>query len=369
MQAAFYYPHSSIQNAELIKTVLLLWDQIDYIRPDWFSPPEPSDPKTKKVKKVIDEAMELVGNHRMPTESEQELVDQQVDMLIQSKLPEWLFFVPENEHLKYNILPDKLLHKTWNRLREAGLVGRDPNPVPGYDFHDWAMHKSLGLTLMSILARVCAGNQKHMITDEGDAYATWTRELTTLAQGKYGNVEMVQNGSSDEKFLVTESLYTIATKPLSLTSILKLRKREIYGKDTILPQLRENYYAELNSYVNQLSKCKGKNDREEIIRQFRQAMRNDLARLKRELKLETRKTLWSRDMATGIVFTIGTFFEPFISSTIGVGALGSTITPATGVIAAWALNRTLLDYQTGREGILSKHPTSWLYMIKPSLMY
>ena len=74
MYAALYYPHASIDNSDLIKSALLLWDQLEYIRPDWYGGPEDAFPTASQdEKKQLSEAIELIGVGREPTNEEKEM--------------------------------------------------------------------------------------------------------------------------------------------------------------------------------------------------------------------------------------------------------------------------------------------------------
>lgn len=370
MQAALYYPHSSLKDAELIKAALLLWDRVEYIRPNWYQ--GPSDPfrgSSKGEKKLLTEAIRMVAVGREPTAEEKQRAHIEIIKLVKSGLPSWFFFNPDNPHNNYPMFPDKLLPETWQLLESENLAGMTASPQPGVHFHDWSMHKSLGLTVMSILAKVCAGTKKRMITDESDAYATWTRCLTKESEGQYGGVDLAEDVAPDAKLLVTTSISVISAKSLSLKSLVRLRRREENGKDTILPILREKYYAELKTYLDGLQECKTDTDRTEVQRQFREAMQGDIRRLRQELKVERGKILWSKDLHAGLVFTAGTFLAPYITSSIGVGALGNAISPVTGLLGAGALRRTQIEFRAAKEKVLKDHPMSWLYMAKPSILH
>lgn len=370
MQAALYYPHSSLKDAELIKSALLLWDRVEYIKPDWYNATVDTFPgATRAEKKLLDEAVEMIGVGREPTPSEKARAHTEIKKLVKSGLPEWFFFNPENPHNNYPMFPDKLLHETWDMLEGENLAGLTPAFKHGEGFHDWSMHKSLGLMIMSILAKVCAGTLKRMITDESDAYASWTRCLTQESQGQYGGIDVAKDIAPEAELLVTTSISVMSAKPLSLKSLVRLRRREIAGKDTILPTLREKYSSRLQTYLDSLQECKTDTDRTEIERQFKGAMRLDLRQLRHELNIETRKLLWSKDMAAGLIFTAGTFLAPYLTATIGVGALGSAISPVAGLMGAGALQRARIDYQAAKERVLKDHPMSWLYTAKPSLWH
>jgi hypothetical protein len=310
VHAALYYTHSSLNNAELIKSALLLWDRVEYIKPDWYEgPARPFPNAPQHEKNQLSEALELIGAGREPTNGEKESAHLEIEKLIRSRLPDWILFTPDNPHTHYSIFPDKLLPKTWQMLKDENLADLTPAFSHGPNFRDWSMHKSLGLLVMSILAKACATNQKMMITDESDAYAMWTRCITREANGRYGKLALADDVAPNSNLLVTTSISVLTAKSINLRTLLNARRREL-----------------------------------------------------QELKLEKGKVIWSREMAAGLVFTVGTFLAPFLSSAIGIGELGSLITPVTGIMAAGALRKTQLEFQAAKQKALENHPMSWLYI-------
>lgn len=82
MYSALYYPHTSIESESLIKTALLLWDQIEYIVPyDGFEPEvEPNG--------EMAQALELVAKPHCPTVDERKLAHMQISDLVEKGVPE-----------------------------------------------------------------------------------------------------------------------------------------------------------------------------------------------------------------------------------------------------------------------------------------
>src|SRR5437870_2825322 len=61
METALYFPFSTIEDPFLLKSALLLWDQLEYISPgDWLQP-QTRDPD-------LLEAIDIVGKPIYPTE-------------------------------------------------------------------------------------------------------------------------------------------------------------------------------------------------------------------------------------------------------------------------------------------------------------
>src|SRR5262249_25100266 len=134
----------------------------------------------------------------------------------------------------------------------------------------------------------------------------------------------------------------------------ELREREVKNNDTLLRDLRHNYFNRLDAYVKQLAQeVRHKGDQDEIARTFEQEMESDLNELKKELKFEARKTLLSKEVFGAVVATALSVVEPISTSIISVGLLG----------------KTLNDYRAAKRKVLKSHAMSWLYQIKPSKIY
>ncbi len=63
MYTALYYPHTKIRMENLMKTSLLLWDQVEYICPENFVPDSYDE-------KVMAEAAELITHQHVPSAPE-----------------------------------------------------------------------------------------------------------------------------------------------------------------------------------------------------------------------------------------------------------------------------------------------------------
>lgn len=355
MYSALYYPHATITDQNIIKTGLLLWDQLEYICPYRGYHP---DQQTSDVQA----ALEIISKPLLPSDEEKSLVHKEVERLINSDLPDWFVFIPENPNLMYGIYPQKMLEKTWNLLLESKFVAQSITPENSpdwYDRHSYVMSSSLGLTLMSILADCCAGTQKRMVTDEVDSYSALMRYITQINNGQYEGLRELRITKmpmleSHYEQLITISLRVIDTDILNLGQLVELRKREIKKNDTLLRDLRHNYFTKLDAYVKQISEdARHEGDRTEILRNFEQAMESDLLDLKRELKLQATKTLLSKEIFGAIVAQAFSVVEPVSSSLVSIGLLGKT----------WS------DYRANKRKALKDHAMSWLYQSKPSKIY
>ena len=113
MRAALYYPHTSVDNVDLVKTALLLWDQLEFIVPWEHFEAEYDDP-------LIERAMELIGVAHCPSRDEQEETHRHIEELIARPLPPSFYFSTQPHHNRpgdvYEIYPEKFLHETLRLL-------------------------------------------------------------------------------------------------------------------------------------------------------------------------------------------------------------------------------------------------------------
>lgn len=145
------YPHSHVYDERVLKTALLLWDNLEWIVPRTNYAPDEEPPPRDAA-----EALGIIGKQHVVSEEAKRLAHAQIMRLANGRLPEWLLFDVNDRKSSYVAYEDKFLYKTFTELREAGLAQR-VGKVRGGAFDDWAMSKSLGLTMMAILADICAG--------------------------------------------------------------------------------------------------------------------------------------------------------------------------------------------------------------------
>jgi hypothetical protein len=295
--------------------------------------------------------------------------------LLAEDLPQWLM-IPrdtENDNRRYSMFSRKLLHKTWHELERRNLVRMQP----GHGGDDYVSHTYLGLTMMAILARNCAGKQKHTITDQNDSYfgllkhlqflsgeteagrtavdersrQTYRRWLDTLG------VAEEQAADKARETLVSITLDVIDAKSLSVKDLLKLRN----DKTRFSAELRQNYAKALEMHLAPLSAPDiTPTDAKGLLDDFRRAMQQDLDRLHDELKLNALKTMLSKEVAVAIT-------APIVSSTALIASgVGSVLAGAIGI---GTLGKVAVDYRSSRNALFQKHPMAFLYSGKGVRLY
>jgi hypothetical protein len=280
MRTALYYPHTEIRSAHLLKTCLLLWDQLEFIVPfEYF--------QFTYQDKEIAEAIELVGVRRAPSDQEKREVHELIEDLATGPLPAPFYYQSSNDEggSHYEMYRDKLLPQTWTMLQELHLAS-------GPQANEHALSQATGLTITSLLADCCAGDTRSRITDRAAAYA----KITNLMLDEQPPVQ------GDHEVVVPLTLKLIGAHDLSLERLIAFRKREAKeakGKD--LQGLRHNYAQMVETHVTAVRDAKRAADRVELERIFEADMAKSLHDLEKELGFAGKNALYSNAAVVTIV--------------------------------------------------------------------
>jgi hypothetical protein len=235
----------------------------------------------------------------------------------------------------------------------------------------------MGLTVMAILARCCAGDLKHTITDQDPSYfamlkhlqylsgedeqgtgqldpanqAVFRRWLDTLAGG------LSQAQDETRGTLVSITLDVINVGNLPVNSLLELRT----DKTQFAASLRRNYAEAIEEYVSQLTVPGLKpSDARALQEEFRSKMKLDMDRLFAELRLTGLKTLLSREVAIALA-------APIAGATVfAASGLGSVL---GGTLGMAALAKLGVEYRASRNAVFERHPMAFLYAQKGVRLY
>lgn len=338
MRTALYFPHTEVRSKSLVHTALLMWDNLEIIVPWEGFASEYRD-------REIAEAMEIIGSNRVPSEAEKRAVHSAVEDLLRVGVPETFQYSPRSGRRQddaYEMWPQKLLHDTWDMLREQGLTDR---PLSN---HDYPMSQAAGLTIMAVLADLLAGETRARITDRQLAYAT------------IANAPKVAGDAHEPMRVVPLTLKGIAVDRLPIDRLVDFRRREAKESGGDYRKLRHNYLEAVERYIGRIAAvAPNSRDRVELDRAFQSDMEDDLRDLKTELGFSRREAWLSKDVLT---FTIA-----------GGGLLAAALTKGipvpevlTGVGSA-ALIGGLLGtgnkLAKARYDILRKHPMAYLYEV------
>jgi hypothetical protein len=346
MYAALYFPHTEVRSENLVKTALLTWDKLETIVPDRYYQPY--------YRGQTAQAMELIGHTRAPSEAEKKRVHALVEDLIEQGVPETFSYQPNRHEPDYEMWPSKLAYDTWKLLERAGLVG---GILPNSDY---PASQAAGLTLMSIIADVMAGETRARVTDRGLAYATIANVPNVPSPAK--------DAASQYEQIVPLTFKTIAIDHVSMERLIAFREREEKSsRSHDYRALRHSYLDQIEAHVKAAALHQpGSADRVELDRQFSQRMEDDLADLKDELGIARRDAILSKESLT--LVSLGM---------VGLGALtaGAALTAIPLAIAAAVKTAGVVasiggplalghKYGAARKQVLRQHPMAYLYEIE-----
>lgn len=346
MRSAVYYPHTSLDNAILVKSALLLWDELEFIVP-WKD-------FDHKYEGEIADAMKLIGVERYPSDEEKNEAHELLEEIFTRPLPDIFHYdsVRRGNFEDYEIYPQKLLDQTWQMLERLRATGA---PLPNADR---PLSEPAGLTVMSIIADCCAGSTRSRITDRGAAYAT----LTKILGASLKNPTEVPVESEDQ--LVPITLDVIDFSSVELSKLIEFRQKEKGANGHQYTELRYRYVDGLEKYVKQLTTAKGKaSDLRKIKENFKNDMKIDLQNLKDELRSAKREVAFSKDVIVTALAAAGTVAAAAFSVVVPVvGALTLVGAPATMAGVAGAANK----FYSARRGVMQKHPMAYMYELAHS---
>ena len=339
MRSALYYPHTEINSEEVMKTALLLWDELHAIVPwDGYRPRYRSP--------LLGEAFEIIGTKHVPNEEEKLAAHSLIEGFIsQRTLPSVFFFkpaTPQAEHglhqMSYEVYSEKLMHETWRLLQHSGLAGRPSGA-------DRPTSPLMGLAIMSILADCCAKRSFTRGTDRGPAYAALN---SVLADGVELEAETIKNE------LVPITVRTVDPKRLDLKRLINFRKHEgASGR-----ALRHRLQKHLEEQARIIAASQSRTERKEALRQFESDTMDDFELLKEALKLNTVETLGTKEIIATIVAAVGTAALAGLRAAVPMPEIA---TAGGGAVAIGGLIAARSKFVREREKLLLEHPTAYLY--------
>lgn len=343
--AALYYPHMSIRSEGFLKNAMLLWDEVSFICPQAVLP--------RHLEGDAQKALDQIAKPLNPSRDEKRQVHDAVVELVNSDLPKW--FLQTRGELKnyYYIDPQKFFSETWeelyrkNLIRETTIYSSDP-PLPGTarvketparQRRAYQTTRTFGHLLMSMIAEVCAGQARQLVTEEIVSYTALDKYMKLI-----GGADLDKRPTKEYDRLVTLSLQTLNLSQVDIAALARVRASE--DKKPELRKMRHSYVSKLEGYVTRLStEAKGARDVEEIERQFKQEVKDDVGLLREELKDGAKKFFFSKEFGAAVVAIPGTaLLTPFAA------------------FGAVPLVRPYSDFKVARNKTLAGHSMSWLYV-------
>jgi hypothetical protein len=344
--SALYYPHTNVQSTSLLKTALLMWDELHIIVPE-------EGFRFSGASKDASAALEVIAHRRVPTPAEKRAAHELIDDFVKQPLP-LAFSYTDTSRAPYELYPQKLMTETWDLLQEANLVGR---PLPNQDY---PTATQTGLSIMSILADCCAGAELTRVTDRVDAHAFLSDSV----------VEHTRVSATDaaRQELVSVPLRVASAEDIPLDKLVAMRQREKAGKTPGLAALRHRLVNRIEKEVSELAAAKTESDQRELKQRFEQFLADDLLELREALKMETVATLSSKTVVASVLGVVGAF-SPLLAAALpplglplaAVVGAGSLLKAGAALGSIRGLINTNVKFAKTRIKVLKDHPTAYLY--------
>jgi hypothetical protein len=377
VKSALYYPHTEIKNENLLKTALLLWDQVYVIAP-W------PDYQPQYDSQDAGDAFALIGHCHFPTEDEKRHAHELVKDFAKRPLPAAFTLSELNSRSElYEISPRKLLPETWELLEHCRLVdgwrrtrilieahrSKNQGGLAGqsqqlrgtegvvkndqsFEVTDAVTPLPTGLSLMAILADCCAGNTLARITDRGGAYATLTGLLLEESD------EELEIDSAREQ-LVPIPMRVVAGDEIPMKSLVDLRKREAGNADgSSIRDLRHRFADKIETQAKRLSTAKSSLERSEIVRDFEQDIQDDYRELREALKSKTFQALGTKDVLMSVLVGASTIAAAAITTAVSIPG---TLTWSGAAMTIGGLLSAKSKLAEERTKVLKDHPTAYIY--------
>jgi hypothetical protein len=344
MYSALYYPYTSVQDANLLKTSLLLWDSVTTIVPDpSFSPLYPT--------KALSDAWAIIGRGHPPSEAEKASAHEIIQDFVDGPILDEFLYSPGSvaPGEVYEIYPQKLLYATFDLLNKKGLAGR---PLSNSDI---PASQLMGLHVMNILADCCAGESMVRITDKESAYDL----LAGLLAEKRNPVQ----SDDTREAVVSVTLDVLDLRSIDIETLVHFRQREVRESAGYeYRDLRHRYVDRVEDQVKKLRTAKGDAERSSIREEFREDMKSDVEAL--------RGALGANSLQTGLSYA-GIAAAALVGAYEAIAYFGgwgpppsNALTPVTATSAITGLLMLQSKFGQTRAEVLRKHPMSYLHHLR-----
>jgi hypothetical protein len=345
MRSALYYPHTKIRSEALLKTALLLWDELHIVAPRQHYRPRYDSTEQN-------EAFEIIGRCHYPTEIEKHQTHDLVEDFATRRLPDaFTYRASDTSTEHYAVYGEKLLPETWRVLQEANLAAQTGGP------RGYLTSGPTGLSLMSLLADCCAGKTLTRVTDQAVAYASLAGLLTAPEE------EPPISTAQARDVLLPITVAIADVKDLPLKHWVALRKREAVSNDGhLIRDLRHRFVAHLESQAESLAAATRGTDQKELRRQFEEDMCDDYQALRDALKLEAHQVLGTKELIVavlGVIATIGAAVTNAPMPIVDVVGTGGAVVAIGGLLARHS------KFISARQKVLHEHPMAYLYESTP----
>jgi hypothetical protein len=273
---ALYFPHVQIEDPELVRSSLLLWDRLYYIAPASYM--RPYDAQTPPE---ITRCLEVLAHPHVPRGTEQETAHRLIMKVVDATPRKaWETDSAGASPLEFEVYGGKFMYDTFRELKDRGLgdfIGRD-----------FGLSNRLGLTIMAILAASCRGASPQAITDRA-----WDYREIFQAVRPFRRVGTSQESAPPR---VIDRLMRASFEVMDLSNVRLERLAQLREKDDAeFNELRHGYVRTLRDFVISRSRAPGRGDApHEIEAAFLKQARKWAADLQKILEQERglRRWMW-----------------------------------------------------------------------------
>jgi hypothetical protein len=339
MRSALYYPHTQVKSEELLKTALLLWDNLYVIAP-W------PEYRPQYDLHQANEAFSIIGRCHYPSDDEKRRAHGVVEDFVARPLPAAFSYTPGGQDSEtYDIFPQKLLPDTVEMLRERRMSA-EMGP------RNMRASVATGLTLMNIIADCCAGSNLARITDQGTAYANLAG---LLIEKPAAGVELDQA----RERLLPIPIRVVNVDGFSIEALIDLRRREEAAADgSQIRNLRHRFVDKMEEQAKRLTTADSALAREAIEREFEADMHDDYRDLNEALKTKALQIIGTKEFVTAVIAGASVIAAAVFARELPIVEVLSAV---PGIVSVGGLISTKSKWVEDRKKILSEHPTAYLY--------
>lgn len=345
MQNALYFPHVHVRSDRLLKSALLLWDQLEFITP-WenYVASYGGLGYNSEDTKTLEHAHRLMQCEHVPSEDEKRAAHTRIlDLATTPNQPAWLLNKTDDE-AGFAIHFEKLFDDTWKDLERLGITTK-----VRYDGH-LVVPTPFGRATMTILAQCCAGNDTQLVTDSARATDD-VRQTTEIEERKRNDLQFE---AERKYFSAIDTLNLIDVDQFTLSQLVEFRESELRQTTPYQQEFRRTYWEKLDKAAQEYRVAKNGPERKRVRQRLQSALRAEFAFLKEELGLATAETLFTAD--TAALVTLGT---------VAVAAGGPLGIAAAGVTGLRGALGKYTGLQSKRNAALQKRAAAaYMYVFK-----
>jgi hypothetical protein len=341
MRSAIYYPSIEVSSPAMMRSALLLWDNLNVIVPVSGHPVSYADP-------AMAEAWELIGGKIVPNDNDRWEAHQRIEAMLTAGLPVNLQYfdgMPPDKIME--LWPDKLSAATWDMLERHKATGK--RLANG----DYAFEEQAGTAVMAKIADACAGDVFARVTDRMLAF---------------GLLADQQQASADTQ-VVPMTLELIDFSAIPMDRLIDFRRREATerrGSD--YRDMRHAYGDTVQKHADALKRARNQAQRDALNKAFREDMEKSLKDLKsalgdNKLGLVLKPVVVATLVGAGLALAAGTGGAA-AALAAGGAAIGTSLPDIAKHIAG--MFDAGLGFSKKQREAMAKHPMAYIYQLAQS---